>query len=111
MARLTRITDIIQIGETDRRMRAHRYDFKYMILLNDYNKFNMMRNVAEDHLGRNYAWFHDNGRKTQNAYGPFGSHYDGKNRSPHEKHKLYFRTRLDAETVLALFTLKHGMTE
>ena len=111
MAKLENIIDTIQTGTTDRRMRAHAHNYRYQIVNNDYNTFNIMRDVAANHLGENYTWFHDHGRRTTNPGGPFGTHYDSKNRGPNEKHKLYFRTRQDMETVLTLYAITHGNTE
>jgi hypothetical protein len=111
MAILDKLMDTIQTGTTDRRMRAHAQNYKYQIVLKRYDDFNMMRDVAIEQLGKNHAWFHDHGRRMTNPGGPFGSHYDSRNRGPNEKHKLYFRTRQDMETVLTLYALTHGITE
>lgn len=98
------------LAPTDYRMRAKRYNFDYRLVIPDFKTFDNLREIAREHLG-NYTWI-SNRRTVHNSYShAFASEYDFKGDIDNSRHKLYFRNREDAESVLTLYAIQHGTFE
>ena len=98
----------ITLAPTDYRMRAKRYNFDYMLVIPYYTTFDNLREIAREHLG-GYTWMNE---KTVTMYGnAFASEYDFRGDFDNSRHKLYFRNREDAKSVLTLYAIQHGTFE
>ena len=98
----------ITLAPTDYRMRAKRYNFDYRLVIPDFKTFDSLRDIALEHLG-GYTWMKE---KTVTMYGnAFASEYDFRGDFDNSRHKLYFRNREDAESVLTLYAIQHGTFE
>jgi hypothetical protein len=97
------------LAPTDYRMRAKRYNFDYRLVVPDYKTFDNLRDIALDHLG-GYTLINKGKIYGGNGHG-FASEYDFQGDLDNSRHKLYFRNREDAESVLTLYAIKHGTFE
>jgi len=97
------------LAPTDYRMRAKRYNFDYRLVIPDYKTFDSLRDIALEHLG-DFTGIFNRTVYARNGHA-FASEYDFHGDIDNSRHKLYFRNREDAESVLTLYAIKHGTFE
>ena len=98
------------LAPTDYRMRAKRYNFDYRLVIPDYKIFGSLRDIALEHLGGGYTMIYKTTVYTRHGH-LFASEYDFHGDIDNSRHKLYFRNREDAESVLTLYAIQHGTFE
>jgi hypothetical protein len=112
MAKLVLLTMGLHSGTTDARMHAYKLGYTHLIQVKDYTRFCQMRDSAANLFGEAYQTFYQPyWRMYECEQQRWGSHFDSIRHGTGERHRLYFRSRHDMESVLTLYALQHGTLE